>query len=62
MRFLTAQAILGEECLILHAKIRDGWEEEVQSLSQKIERLKRMREEGPPDDGWEDFGWLSPGE
>ena len=34
--------------------------EEVESLSRKIETLKRMRKEGPPYDGKEDFGWVYP--
>ena len=58
--FLTAQAMLEEERLMLHARGWDGWEEEVWYLSQKIESLKRMREEGPPDDGEEDFDWVFP--
>ena len=62
IRFLTAQVLLGEECLILRGRGGDGWEEKVRSLSQKIERLSRMREEGPPDDGMEDFEWLRDGE
>ena len=45
--------MLEEECLILHARGGDD-----RRLSQKIKRLKRMREEALPDDGKEDFGWV----